>query len=124
MLLLDVFRLKCIKELANETMLNLHNLVTCTVDKTRDPYSGHGHQLTIGNARFISDDELKNKLDTCSNINSMFEKTSCFENMRIVTSSYMLDYWESDKKFNEERLPIYLYNYELLCKEREENNNK
>lgn len=122
--LFDVFRLKHIEQFADETFLNLHNLVTCTVDNTRNYYTGHGHQLTIGNAKLISDEELRDKLCNDSYLHDTFEKTSCFNIMKVIPLSYKFYFWESDKSFNEERLPIYLYNYELLCKERERNNNK
>ena len=118
----EAFRLQYIEQFRNETLLNLHNLISCTFDGTRGPW-GHGHSFT-GNSKLISDDELKKKLTTNGSLNSMFDPADCFNDMTVMRYEYMLDYWESEDRFNKKRLPIYIHNYELLCKERENDLNK
>ena len=118
----EAFRLQYIEQFRNETLLNLHNLISCTFDGTRGPW-GHVHSFT-GNSKLISDDELKKRLTTNGSLNSMFDPADCFNDMSVMRYEYMLDYWESEDRFNKKRLPIYIRNYELLCKERENDLNK
>lgn len=121
-MLSEVFRLQYIEQFKNETLLNLHNLISCSFDNTRGPW-GHGHSFT-GNSKLISDNELKKRLATNGSLNSMFDQADCFNDMKVIRGEYMLDYWESEDRFNEKRLPIYINNYELLCNERENDLNK
>lgn len=121
-MLSEAFRLQYIEQFRNETLLNLHNLISCSFDNTRGTW-GHGHSFT-GNSKLISDNELKKRLDIDGSLNSMFDQADCFDDMMVIRDEYMLDYWESEDRFNKKRLPIYIHNYELLCKERENDLNK
>lgn len=120
----DVLRLVDIEQFKDETLINLHNMVFSSTYIGR--HMGYGHSLTRCYAKLMSNDDIKESFKTNSWINDIF-KTSFYANqMTSISKNYMLDYWESDEKFNKERLPIYIHNYDLLCKEREKNktNNK
>lgn len=114
----DVFRLKSIEQFKDESLLNLFNLIHQSMRYYKSKY-GFGHSFS-GCAKLINDDILKEYIVKAKRLNEIYPATKYFNNTQCFDENTLMDYWEDDKKFEENRLPKYEHNYELLCKERDE----
>lgn len=114
----DVFRLKCIEEFKDETLLNLFNMIHESCKYYKSTW-GSGHSFS-GCAKLMDDDTLKKKIVESNRLNDIYPSTRYFNELHVFEPSNLLDYWEDDDEFENTRLPIYIYNYKLLCNERNE----
>ena len=114
----DVFRLRCIEKFKDESLLNLFNLIHQSMKYYKSKY-GFGHSFS-GCAKLIDDDTLKQRIIKAYRLNDIYPATEYYDKITCFEEDNLLDYWEDENKFKENRLPYYEHNYELLCKERDE----